>query len=278
MRIGTTEIVMILIVVLIIFGPKNLPKLGKMFGQTMKGFKEGIDDDDDDTTKKSETKNDTTKNDGAEVMGDDGSMTLSGHLRELRNRIVICAVIYIVAAVGFLAIADQLINFLTAMADGVYNFISIDPQEKLIQYFRVALLAALVVTVPFIAYHVYAFAKPGLKKSESFFFGLVLVMGLGLFVVGVLFAYFISLPFMLNFMGTLAGADYIVQTTSIASYISFCITIFLIFGAVFEMPLVVIILARMGIVSPQLMKKARGVMIVPMADEDEEEEEADEED
>ena len=63
MRIGTTEIVMILIVALIIFGPKNLPKLGKMFGQTMKGFKEGIDDDDDDTTKKSETKNDTTKND-----------------------------------------------------------------------------------------------------------------------------------------------------------------------------------------------------------------------
>ena len=199
---------------------------------------------------------------GAEVMDADGSMTLGGHLRELRNRIIFCAVIYAVAAVGFLAIADQLIDFLTAMADGVYNFISIDPQEKLIQYFRVALIAALIVTIPFICYHVYAFAKPGLKKSENFFFGLVLVMGLGLFVVGVLFAYFISLPFMLNFMGTLAGADYIVQTTSIASYVSFCITIFLIFGAVFEMPLLVIILSRMGIVSPDIMKKARGVMIV----------------
>ncbi len=62
MRIGTTELLMILIVVLIIFGPKNLPKLGKMFGKTMTGFKEGIDDDSDDaepadqTTKKSETK------------------------------------------------------------------------------------------------------------------------------------------------------------------------------------------------------------------------------
>ena len=66
MRIGTTEIVMILIVVLIIFGPKNLPKLGKMFGQTMKGFKEGIDDDDDDdTTKKAKTEKaeKTEKND-----------------------------------------------------------------------------------------------------------------------------------------------------------------------------------------------------------------------
>ena len=62
MKIGTTEIVMILIVVLIIFGPKNLPKLGKMFGQTMKGFKDGIDDDDDDTTKKAETKTENKSN------------------------------------------------------------------------------------------------------------------------------------------------------------------------------------------------------------------------
>ena len=66
MRIGPTEIFMILIVVLIIFGPKNLPKLGKMFGQTMNGFKEGIDDDDDDdTTKKAKTEKaeKTEKND-----------------------------------------------------------------------------------------------------------------------------------------------------------------------------------------------------------------------
>ncbi|OUN40162.1 MULTISPECIES: twin-arginine translocase TatA/TatE family subunit [unclassified Faecalibacterium] len=62
MRIGTTEIVMILIVVLIIFGPKNLPKLGKMFGQTMKGFKEGIDDEDEDASKKAETKTESKNN------------------------------------------------------------------------------------------------------------------------------------------------------------------------------------------------------------------------
>ena len=64
MRIGTTELILILVVVLVIFGPKNLPKLGKMFGQTMKGFKEGIDDDDDDdtTTKKAKTEK-SEKND-----------------------------------------------------------------------------------------------------------------------------------------------------------------------------------------------------------------------
>jgi sec-independent protein translocase protein TatA len=67
MRISTNELLIVLAVVLIIFGPKNLPKLGKMFGKTMKGFKEGINDDDDSddesakekkASKKSEEKSD----------------------------------------------------------------------------------------------------------------------------------------------------------------------------------------------------------------------------
>lgn len=59
MRIGPQELIVVLIIVLVIFGPKNLPKLGKMFGKTMKNFKEGMDDDDEEestTTKKAETK------------------------------------------------------------------------------------------------------------------------------------------------------------------------------------------------------------------------------
>ena len=56
MRIGTTELILILVVVLVIFGPMNLPKLGKMFGQSMKGFKEGLEDEETGETKKSEPK------------------------------------------------------------------------------------------------------------------------------------------------------------------------------------------------------------------------------
>ena len=59
MRIGPQEFIIVLIIVLVIFGPKNLPKLGKMFGKTMKNFKEGMDDvEDDGETKKAETKTD----------------------------------------------------------------------------------------------------------------------------------------------------------------------------------------------------------------------------
>jgi len=84
----------------------------------------------------------------AEVMADDGNMTLTGHLKELRNRLIVCAVVFVVAVVVTLSYADRLIDLLTAMGQGFYTFVSIAPQEKLMQYFRVSLLAAVVVTVP----------------------------------------------------------------------------------------------------------------------------------
>ena len=199
----------------------------------------------------------------AEVMPDDGNMTLTGHLKELRNRLIVCAVVFVAAVVVTLAYADRLIDLLTAMGQGFYTFVSIAPQEKLMQYFRVSLLAAVVVTVPVALYQMYAFAKPGLKKSETFFLKLVILLGLALFVVGVMFAYKLMMPFMLRFLSTgIEGADYIQTTTSIESYVSLCLTMFIIFGCVFEMPLVTIILSKMGIANPEILKKARGVAIV----------------
>ena len=199
----------------------------------------------------------------AEVMAEDGSMTLTGHLKELRNRLIICAVVFVVGVVVSLAYADRLIDLLTAMGRDYYEFVSIAPQEKLMQYFRVSLLAAFVITVPVALYQIYAFAKPGLKKSETFFLKLVILLGLALFCVGVLFAYKLMMPFMLRFLSTgIEGADYIQTTTSIESYVNLCLTMFMIFGCVFEMPLVTIILSKMGIIYPDLLKKVRGVAIV----------------
>ena len=90
-----------------------------------------------------------------------------------------------------------------------------------------------------------------------------MLLGLILFCVGVLFAYTLMMPFMLRFLSTgITGAEYIQTTTSIESYVNLCLTMFLIFGCVFEMPLVTIILSKMGIINPTLLKKAKGVAIV----------------
>ncbi len=175
----------------------------------------------------------------AEVMAEDGSMTLTGHLKELRNRLIICAVVFVVGVVVSLAYADRLIDLLTAMGRDYYEFVSIAPQEKLMQYFRVSILAGVVVTVPVAFYN------------------------MALFCVGVLFAYKLMMPFMLRFLSTgIEGAEYIQTTTSIESYVNLCLTMFIIFGCVFEMPLITIILSKMGIINPQLLKQVRGVAIV----------------
>ena len=200
----------------------------------------------------------------AEVMAEDGSMTLTGHLKELRNRLIICAVVFVVGVVVSLAYADRLIDLLTAMGRDYYQFVSIAPQEKsdavfpgvhsgrcggngacgLLQHLRLC--------------------KAGSEKmSESTFFKLVMLLGLILFCVGVLFAYKLMMPFMLRFLSTgIEGAEYIQTTTSIESYVNLCLTMFIIFGCVFEMPLITIILSKMGIINPQILKQVRGVAIV----------------
>lgn len=199
----------------------------------------------------------------AEKISDDGSMTLGGHLKELRNRIVVCVVAVIAAICIFLIFSSDIINLLTQIGiDAGYTFVTAAASERLIQYFRVSILAGVIVCVPLIMYEVYAFAKPGLKKGERFFFGLVMIFGLALFVLGVLFAYFIAYPTMMNFFATLEGTDYIINMTTIENYINFTLLVFVIFGCVFEIPLVAIILSKMGIVSPDLMKKGRGIAIV----------------
>ena len=89
------------------------------------------------------------------------------------------------------------------------------------------------------------------------------LFGLALFCVGVLFAYKLMMPFMLRFLSTgIEGAEYIQTTTSIESYVNLCLTMFIIFGCVFEMPLITIILSKMGIINPQILKQVRGVAIV----------------
>ena len=92
---------------------------------------------------------------------------------------------------------------------------------------------------------------------------MVMLLGLVLFCVGVLFAYKLMMPFMLRFLSTgIEGAEYIQTTTSIESYVNLCLTMFIIFGCVFEMPLITIILSKMGIINPQLLKQVRGIAIV----------------
>ena len=191
-----------------------------------------------------------------------GSMPLTGHLKELRNRIAVTVVVLLVSFVIFVAFAEKLVKILTDLGSGSgYQFVFIAPQELILQYFRVAFTASLCVCLPLILYQIWAFARPGMTKTEDRAVLLSLIFGLGCFVVGVLFAYKVTIPIMLYFLINV-GSKYITASISVESYISFVLSVFVIFGCVFEMPMLTSLLARFGILKPAIMKKGRKYAIV----------------
>lgn len=192
-----------------------------------------------------------------------GSMPLTGHLTEMRNRVIVCVAVFVAASLIFLSQAERLMSLLTDMGRvHGYVYVFLAPQELLMQYFKVSLIASVCVTLPLILYEIWAFARPGLSRRENFATVFSLVFGLLCFAVGVLFAYKITLPFMLQFLIKLNSTGDIAASISVESYLNFLLTVFIIFGCVFEMPLLSVILSRLGILTPKLMRRIRSGVIV----------------
>ena len=190
-------------------------------------------------------------------------MSVSGHLKELRNRIIVCVVVLTAGFVLCLSFAPQLVTFFTDMGkDYNYVFVYIAPQELLMEYFSIALVGSLVITFPVLAYQIYAFCSPGLKSKERNYVKIGLLAGTLFFVLGVTFARFISVPFMLRFLISLKGQVDVSASISIQQYVTFLLTVFLIFGIVFEMPVVTSVLSILGVLRAKWLIKARKIMIV----------------
>ena len=195
--------------------------------------------------------------------GPDGSMSLSGHLKELRNRVLVCVLALLAGFVACLSLAPRLVTMLTDMGMAYnYVYVYIAPQELLMVYISLALTGGLVAAFPFIAYHAYAFCGPGLKQKEKVFMLGTLFFGTVCFCAGVLFAYCLSVPFMLRFLIQFSGQVHVSASISIQEYVNFLLTVFVIFGAVFELPVISVLLTMLGILRAEWMAKGRRVMIV----------------
>ena len=194
---------------------------------------------------------------------DDGSMSLSGHLKELRNRVAVCVVVLVAGFGVCLAFAGRLVTMLTDLGTAYnYTYVYIAPQELLLVYFNLALIGAVVLTFPVLAYEVFAFCSPGLTKRERTSIALALVAGTVFFLLGVAFARFISMPFMLRFLIGFTTEVDVSASISIQQYVGFLMTVFVIFGAVFELPVISVLLTSLGVMRAEWLAKGRRVMIV----------------
>ena len=193
----------------------------------------------------------------------DGTMPLTGHLKELRNRIIICVICLVVFFMLGLSFAPNLVKLLTGIGEQFgYQFVYIAPQELLLQYFGIAMIAGVVMSVPVLLYHIWGFIQPGLKENENRMFGIALAAGMVFFLIGVAFAYFIMLPFMLRFLIQLSKGSDITASVSVANYVSFLLTIFVIMGVIFELPVVCVTLTSLGLLKVEWMIKARKFAII----------------
>jgi sec-independent protein translocase protein TatC len=189
------------------------------------------------------------------------------HLIELRDRLI-RAVIAIAIAFGVLAFypgPSGLYDLLAApmiahLPQGV-NLIATNVISPILVPLKITLMAAFMLALPVVLYQVWAFVAPGLYSHEKRLVLPLVVSSTVLFISGVAFCYFLVIPGMAKFIQAFAPTS-ITAAPDIEQYFGFVLTLFLVFGIAFEVPIAVIVLARMGVVSIAQLRKFRGYFVV----------------
>jgi sec-independent protein translocase protein TatC len=189
------------------------------------------------------------------------------HLIELRDRLI-KAVIAIAVVAGVLALYpgpaalyDILAAPLIAHLPKGATLIATSVISPFIVPLKILLMAAFLIALPVVLWQVWAFVAPGLYSHEKKLVLPLVVSSTILFFIGVAFCYFFVFGQVFSFIQSFAPKS-ITAAPDIEAYLSFVLTMFLAFGAAFEVPIVVIVLARMGVVSVEKMKEFRGYFIV----------------
>lgn len=196
---------------------------------------------------------------------DEKEMTFLDHLEELRWRLV-KAVGGVLVAVLFCGIfSDWLVNDViirpSRITNPPMNLINTIPYGQITFYMVVVLVAAIILSSPWILYQIWKFIQPGLLPKERKYISSIVAFTTLCFLSGVSFAYFIMLPYMLQFFATF-GTPGIQNMISVSEYIGFVLQLILLSGLIFELPMVSYFLARLGILTPAFMRHYRKHSIV----------------
>ncbi|WP_052126049.1 twin-arginine translocase subunit TatC [Ureibacillus massiliensis] len=200
--------------------------------------------------------------------------TLVEHLTELRKRLIIISIIFLVTLIIGFVFAPNILQFLKSqeIAQSVeWNVFGYTDGIQI--YVKCAILVAICFTLPIGMHQLWLFMKPGLTNKEARVAARFIPVAFILFIVGVSFSYFILFPLMLNFMSNINASIGAVETYGMNQYFTLMFNMLIPIGIVFELPVVILFLTRLGIVTPQRLRKMRkvsylilviiGVMISP---------------
>ena len=186
------------------------------------------------------------------------SLSFFDHLDELRSRLIkIFLCIFVAAVVAYQFIDQILFNLIHPVGHLIFT----SPAEAFTTRFALTLWAGVFLSSPLIVYHIWKFVACGLKEHEHKYIIFYGPLSLIFFLMGVFFAYFLIIPISITFLLSFSS-DLLVPMITVKSYISFVGTLILSFGVIFELPLVLMFLARIGIATPAFLEQKRSHAIV----------------
>lgn len=198
-------------------------------------------------------------------MDDDKKIPFTGHLEELRRRLIVC---FVAVGIGFVlsyGFKEKLFQILTRPLIGVMEtgdkLIFTGLPEAFFTYLKVAFLSGIILATPIIFYEFWMFVAPGLYDKEKRLMLPIVFLSTLFFLGGSFFGYFIVFPYGFKFFLGFAS-EIIRPLPSMREYLSFASKLLLAFGLVFELPLIITFLAKLGIVSVSFLKKNRKYAIL----------------
>lgn len=188
-------------------------------------------------------------------------MTLLEHMEELRDRIIKSVIAIGIAFVAGIFLANPLLRRLQLEANATTGFDVVSPTDPITLYFKVALYIAIAIALPVLLWQVIGFLSPGLTKKEKRLLYLSLPFVVILFLLGVAYAFWFAAPRALQFLSAFMP-DIYEWTPEGNAVITFFLTLMLGLGLAFQLPVVMFILAKLGVASPQKMREFRKYAIL----------------
>jgi sec-independent protein translocase protein TatC len=197
--------------------------------------------------------------------GSDNLASFISHLIELRDRLVRISIVVIIVFLALMPFAAQIFDLLAApmmkaLPAGAHMIATGVITPFLIPV-KITLVLAIIISLPWVLYQIWAFVAPGLYAHEKKLIAPLVISSSALFLSGVAFCYFFVFRVVFAFVNQFAPKS-ISVAPDIESYLDFVLTMFLAFGVTFEVPIIVIVLVRMGFVTVEKLRSIRPYVVV----------------
>lgn len=209
---------------------------------------------------------------GAEKPAEDvATMTLIEHLVELRTRLVRAGIGVLIGLVvgvvlvlpdGPVQLIDIIIRTFAPMNDRYAPLLAVNVAEQFSQYMSVALTVGIIIGMPMIVFQLLAFIIPGLTDKEQRLIYISLPFVTFFFIAGLVFGWFITVPTAISFLVSFSGSELIQAQPTLSDFLGTVTTLLLINGVVFELPIIIYVLAFLGVVTAKQLASYRRFAVV----------------